>query len=436
MSSFLLAAPSSGSGKTTIARGLMALLRGRGLKVQPFKCGPDYIDTKMHEAVCQRPSVNLDPFFATPERLRALFNHYRRGSDVAVVEGMMGLFDGYDRRRGSCADVARALGLPVVLVVDARSAAYSLTPVLQGLRDFDPEVSIAGVLFNRVGSDRHRQLLLQTAADAGLSCFGFLPRHAALEQQSRYLGLDFTQQPEHQTLVELLEQHVDWQALLNLRAEPPASAAQDSAQDSEGPLFPTRRPDAPPEHVAVARNAESFSFIYRETLDRLSSWGDLTFFDPEQDEPVPSGTTYLYLPGGYPERHAAALQQAVRSRQSIARYVALGGRGWAECGGMMYLCRTLQTDEGIFSMCGVWPWTTTACRADRHLTLGYRLFEKDGQTRRGHEFHYSRFCGADHQQPPSLLPLSDARGQCVGTPLLCRQRMWGSYTHLCPTSLW
>lgn len=424
---FLLAAPASGSGKTTLARGLMALLRAHGLGVQPFKCGPDYIDTKMHEAVCRRPSVNLDPFFASPDRLRQLFHHYAQGADVAVVEGMMGLFDGYDRSRGSCADVARALQLPVVLVVDARAAAYSLAPVLMGLRTFDPSVRVAGVIFNKVGSERHRRLLFQTATDAGLPCLGCLPRHAALEQGSRYLGLDFTQVPEQDTLVRLLETHVDWQALLQFHSDAPSALP---AQ----PLFPPQGAQ-PKERVAVARNAESFSFVYQETLDLLRTWGDLRFFDPEQDEPVPEGTTYLYLPGGYPERHAAALQRAERSRESVARYVAGGGRGWAECGGMMYLCREMHTDEGIFAMCGALPYTTTARTSDRHLSLGYRRFLLDGAERLGHEFHYSCF-SPNAPQPVSVVPMQNALGQSVATPLLRAGQLWASYTHLSPASLW
>ena len=149
---FVIAAPSSGAGKTTVARGLMSLLRGHGLAVQPFKCGPDYIDTKFHAAVCGRPSVNLDLFMAGERHVRALYGHYSVGADVCVVEGMMGMYDGYDRSLGSTADIARVLGLPVVLVADARSAAYSLAPLLYGFTRFDSSVTVAGVIFNNVGT--------------------------------------------------------------------------------------------------------------------------------------------------------------------------------------------------------------------------------------------------------------------------------------------
>ena len=189
---FLIAAPTSGSGKTTIARGLMALLTEKGYRVQPFKCGPDYIDTKFHEAVCHRPSINLDTFMATPEHVRELFDHYGQDADVCVVEGMMGLFDGYDRDKGSSAEIASVLDIPVVLVVDAKSAAYSMAPLLQGFINFRKDVRIAGVIFNKVGSERHYQMLKQVCDDLNIACFGYLPKSAALEQGSRYLGLDFS----------------------------------------------------------------------------------------------------------------------------------------------------------------------------------------------------------------------------------------------------
>ena len=218
--SFLIAAPTSGSGKTTIARGLMALLTEKGYLVQPFKCGPDYIDTKFHEAVCHRPSINLDSFMATPEHIRELYAHYGADADVCIVEGMMGLFDGYDRDRGSSAEIARILDIPVILVVDAKSAAYSMAPLLYGFTHFSPltahrsPLNIAGVIFNKVGSERHYQMLLQVCEDLNIACFGYLPKSVELEQGSRYLGLDFS---EFNPLpIKLLEKHVRWQELLTL----------------------------------------------------------------------------------------------------------------------------------------------------------------------------------------------------------------------------
>ena len=213
---FLISAPASGSGKTTIARGLMALLVSKGMRVQPFKCGPDYIDTKFHEAVCGRPSINLDTFMATKEHVKELFGKYGKDADVCVVEGMMGLFDGYDRDKGSSAEIAETLGIPVILVVDARSAAYSMAALLSGFLHFREGVRIAGAIFNRVGSRRHRQMLQEVCDELQVECFGFLPKSVDLEQGSRYLGLDFSEGMECEPLIALMEEHVEWERLLAL----------------------------------------------------------------------------------------------------------------------------------------------------------------------------------------------------------------------------
>ena len=215
-SQFLIAAPMSGSGKTTVARGIMALLTEKGYKVQPFKCGPDYIDTKFHEAVCGRPSINLDTFMASADHVRELFAHYGSEADICIVEGMMGLFDGYDREKGSSYEIARVLNIPVVLVVDARSAAYSTAALLTGFTTFRKDVRIAGVIFNKVGSEKHIGMLRQVCEDLNIECFGYLPKDAALEQGSRYLGLDFSKRTETARLVELLEEHIAWKRLLTL----------------------------------------------------------------------------------------------------------------------------------------------------------------------------------------------------------------------------
>lgn len=216
MKKFLIAAPHSGSGKTTIARGLMALLTQKGYQVQPFKCGPDYIDTKFHAAVCGRPSVNLDTFMATPEHVRELFQRYGEGTNVCVVEGMMGLFDGYDRDKGSSAEIARVLDIPVVLVVDAKSAAYSTAALLSGFIHFREDIHFAGVIFNKVGSEKHFRMLQEVCEDLQIACLGYLPKSAELEQGSRYLGLDFSKTTGYQELIRLIEEHIEWERLLEL----------------------------------------------------------------------------------------------------------------------------------------------------------------------------------------------------------------------------
>ena len=493
----------SGSGKTTVARGLMALFTRQGLTVQPFKCGPDYIDTKFHEAVCGCPSINLDTFMASPAHVRALFARYagfdascstlafpssqfRAGCgsvaappipDVCIVEGMMGLYDGYDRTCGSSYEIACVLGLPIVLVVDARSAAYSMAALLSGFMNFRPvecavvgnasehcnrrpvsqrsealptnhlRNQIVGVIYNKVGSERHAALLRQVCDDLGVPCLGCIPKSTALEQSSRYLGLDFSQEPNTEALVNLLVEHLDIEKLLLLTARVDSS-------DKKQPLL-TPRVDGSdqyhtlPTSVLVARNAESFSFIYAEALDRL---GDVRFFDPETDVPDFDGIGLLYLPGGYPEKHLDALVKNAACREAIRAYAERGGRIVAECGGMMYLCRSIVTDDVVgnasehcdtvsegatcharrrdllrYPMCGVLPYDISARREDRHLSLGYRRFTLDGREYRGHEFHYTQFIGP---VPPSAAQVYDALGRPVATPVFRYKNIIASYTHL------
>ena len=409
---FLIAAPNSGSGKTTIARGLMALFTSKGYKVQPFKCGPDYIDTKFHAAVCGRPSINLDTFMATPDHVRELFDHYGKVADVCVVEGMMGLFDGYDRDKGSSAEIARVLDLPVVLVVDAKSAAYSMAALISGFINFRKDVRINGVIFNRVGSERHFKMLQQVCDDLGVECYGYLPKKSELEQGSRYLGLDFSEKPETMLLIELLETHVEWERLLEL-----------SNNDKPVGTFPSKNSERT-ERTLIASNDESFSFIYQENIDRL---GNVSYFDPERDVPCLDDVDLLYLPGGYPEKHLDALVKAEATRCPIKEYAEQGGRIIAECGGMMYLCEKIVTDEGVFPMCGVLPYSITARKADRKLSLGYRRFTLDGKEYRGHEFHYTQFMG---ESPISVTQVYNAKGEPVPTPVIRYKNVLASYTHL------
>jgi cobyrinic acid a,c-diamide synthase len=352
---------------------------------------------------------------ATPDHVRELFQRYGADADICVVEGMMGLYDGYDRDRGSSAEIARVLDIPVVLVVDAKSAAYSMAPLLQGFINFHKDVHIAGVIFNKVGSKRHFEMLRQVCDDLHIECFGYVPKDASLEQGSRYLGLDFSEKAESKELIKLIEAQVDWRAISSLsvrrrRTESP----QASDQESVGVGL----------RVCCASNAESFSFLYQETIDSFSA---VRFFDPETDVPSLDGVDLLYLPGGYPEKHMEALVQNAACRQAIKDFAERGGRIIAECGGMMYLCQRIITDEGDYEMCGVLPYAITARQADRKLSLGYRRFVLDGKEYRGHEFHYTQFLG---KMPESIVQVYDAKGNSVATPVFRYKNVLASYTHL------
>jgi cobyrinic acid a,c-diamide synthase len=266
-----------------------------------------------------------------------------------------------------------------------------------------------------VGSERHFKMLQEVCNDVGIECFGYLPKDAALEQSSRYLGLDFSSEPDTQALTNLLEAHVHWNALLKLKVPTGGTinSLRGNCEFPQGELS-----------VLIAQNADSFTFIYQETVGRL---GNVRFFDPESDVPDFSGIDLLYLPGGYPEKHLEALVANEACRRAIKDYAERGGRIQAECGGMMYLCEQIMTDDGEYPMCGVLPYSITACKADRKLSLGYRRFVLDGKEYRGHEFHYTQFMG---KTPPSIVQVYNAKGERVTTPVFRYKNVLASYTHL------
>ncbi len=396
----------------------MALLTSKGYRVQPYKCGPDYIDTKFHSQVCGRPSVNLDTFMASEPHMKEVYNRYIVDADVCVVEGMMGMYDGYDRDRGSSAEIASMLGLPVVLVVDARSAAYSMAPLLSGFVSFRKDVNVCGVIFNKVGSARHCDMLRQVCDDLHIECLGCLPKHSSLEQGSRYLGLDFSEKAGTDELTALLEKHIDWQKILEVAKKNASATTVSTAPEST---------ETGNMSISVALNDESFSFVYQEHLDMLKQMGNVTFFDPEQNDELPVGTELLYLPGGYPEKHLETLVEASATRNSIRQYARQGGTILAECGGMMYLCDKIISDEGEYNMCGVLPYSISSRKDDRKLSLGYRQMEWNGLPLRGHEFHYTQFKG---DIPRSSVQVYNAKGEKVETPVFQQGNILASYTHL------
>lgn len=405
---FLISAPSSGSGKTSISAGLMEVLSKEGFKVQPFKCGPDYIDTKFHQKACNRASVNLDSFMATPEHIKEIYGRYSSDAEVVIVEGMMGLFDGYSRWKGSAAEIASIIGLPVILVVDAKSAAYSIAPLLKGFINFHDGVKISGVIFNKVGSLRHKKMLEEVCSDLDIPALGFIPKSEKMENDSRYLGLDFSNLKGREGIAEIIRENVDVERLLKITQRP--------LQKSTGTV------ERDPRKVLVARNEESFSFIYQEHLDNFKN---VTFFNPEEEFEIPADTDLLYLPGGYPEKHLKELSK--KTMKSVKEYAEKGGKILAECGGMIYLCNSILTDEGRVPLTGVLPYTVTSKKENRKLSLGYRSFTLNGVTFKGHEFHYTKF---EEPQPKSIIEVFDARENKTETPVMRVKNTIASYTHL------
>jgi cobyrinic acid a,c-diamide synthase len=385
----VVAAPSSGSGKTTVATGLMAALRRRGTTVAPFKVGPDYIDPGYHTLAAGRPGRNLDPVLVGEDRVAPLFAHGCAGADVAVVEGVMGMFDGRSAESdfGSTAHLAKLLGAPVVLVVDVWGQARSVAALLHGFRDFDHEVRLAGVIANQVGSPHHAQIIATACEEVGLPMFGALPRTGDISLPSRHLGLVTAAEhgPEATSAVDamavLVANAVNLDAVL-------------SAAGSAGVGEPWRPSDevgdpAPGEPLVAVAGGPAFTFGYAEHVELLAAAGArVAVFDPLRDDALPEGTRGVVLPGGFPEQHAEALSANVSLRRSVASFVRSGGAVHAECGGLLYLARELDGHP----MCGVLD--VRASMSDR-LVLGYReavaatdsVLDVAGSRRVGHEFH-------------------------------------------------
>lgn len=409
-SKFVITAVSSGSGKTTLSLGLMRALGRRGVLVQPFKCGPDYIDTQYHRMATGRDSINLDLFMSSESHVRSLFEAYSAGASVSIIEGAMGMFDGFDGMTGSAADIARRLDVPVVLLVNAASAAFSVAATIYGFTRFCPDVKVAGVIFNRVGSVNHFAFLKEACKAVGVTCFGYIRKNEALQTPSRHLGLSLESQSEIERFVNVaaseVDRTVDVDSLL-------AATAVQSHQIEEKP-----RPYKRNLTVAVARD-EAFSFIYPANIEALAA--EIVYFSPLHDAELPSADM-MYLPGGYPELFAEALEANVAMRSAIKNFAEGGGRILAECGGMIYLTEEIDGKK----MCGIFPLKTTMDKA--RLKLGYRKVAFDDFEIRGHEFHYSDVIDAVGLN--SIVRQYDIRGKGVPTPVYRYKNVIAGYTHL------
>ena len=414
----VIAAPASGCGKTTVACGLMAALRARGLAVSGHKVGPDYIDPGYHALATGRPPRNLDPFLCGEDLIAPLFLHGAVGAQIAVVEGVMGLFDGVDSASrgddpprpprcssrgdpsprtplaredadfGSTAHVARLLGAPVVLVVDAARAGRSVAALAAGFAGFDPRTPVDGVILNRVGSDRHERLLREALTSSGMPVYGVIRRTEGIVTPSRHLGLIPAAEREAvagqaiDRMGALIAASCDLDALLALAMHAPALTGP--------PWAPPGTPDSPrPAPVVAVAGGPAFTFGYTEQTELLEAAGSrVARFDPLRDEDLPAGTAGLILGGGFPEMHAAELSANERLRRRVAALARCGAPVAAECAGLLYLARTL--DER--PMCGVLDVRATMTPK---LTLGYRravaatdsVLARAGDVVHGHEFH-------------------------------------------------
>jgi cobyrinic acid a,c-diamide synthase len=407
----VIAGAHSGAGKTTLTAGLIAALRRRGLTVQPFKAGPDYIDPSYHTLAAGQPCRNLDTWMLPPDAVVASFARGSRGADLAVIEGVMGLYDGfsYDEEAGSTAHLAKLLAAPVVLVLNIRSLARSAAALAQGFARFDPDLPLAGFILNHAGSAAHGAGVARAITGAtGRPCFGWLPRDEQLRIPERHLGLVPTAEPGRwEAFIAAAADHVarylDLDALL---------AAAETAPPVAGETLHASRTSLPQPRtrIAVARD-EAFNFYYEDNLDLLREAGaELAFFSPLTDATLPAGCRGLYIGGGFPEVYADRLAANVALRGELAAAVvgattAAGLPTYAECGGLMYLTEAITDLDGCtHPMVGALPGRSAMTG---RLTLGYREvmtlagtpLAPAGITLRGHEFHYS-----DWIEQPADLP--------------------------------
>jgi cobyrinic acid a,c-diamide synthase len=394
MKPIVIAAPMSGSGKTTVTLGLLSALKRRGLQPAPFKVGPDFIDPGWHGLACGRASVNLDGWMCPEQFVHETFALHAQRSGITVIEGVMGLFDGIDgvTDAGSTAQIARMLDAQVILVVDAKSQARSAAALVGGFARFDPRVHVAGVIFNNVASDHHARILRDAVASslAGIRVLGCIPRDSGLTIPSRHLGLVTAGENGQQSdfldrLAEVMEEHLDLDGIISLAGQGGQVLTFDR---------PAKCQDLAPVRIAVARD-EAFCFVYEDNLRLLREAGaEIVEFSPLKDHHLPQGIGGIYLPGGYPELHGERLDANVPMKRAIQEAVEAGMPVYAECGGFIYLTRGLEGEDPA-TFVGIFPVSTRML--PRRKALGYREVELvadsviggKGTLARGHEFHYS-----------------------------------------------
>ena len=385
LSAVVIAGTHSGVGKTSITLGLIGALRNRGLTVQPFKVGPDFIDPLHHRHASGRAGLNLDSWMLDPSANRQRFARFTTDADVAVIEGVMGLFDGSEATsdRGSTAEIAKLLRLPVVLVVDASAMARSAAALIHGFASFDPDLSVAGVILNNVGGEVHADMVRE-AVDGALPILGALPRDTELVMPERHLGLHLPYEARHDyvgRLARLIETHVDLDDLLALGEIERLAPGETPPSVASGRTV----------RIGVPHD-EAFCFYYADNLELLERAGaQLIEFSPIRD-PLPPDLDGLYLGGGYPELHAGALSANTATRNAIREFAASGRPVYAECGGLMYLAATLELNGASYPFCGVLPVST---RMPAPLQIAYVEIETTGglfgtgHHARGHLFHQS-----------------------------------------------
>ncbi|MDP1946268.1 MAG: cobyrinate a,c-diamide synthase [Nitrospirota bacterium] len=429
----VIAGTSSGVGKTTVTLAILAALKARGRQVQPFKAGPDFIDPSHHTAATGRPSRNLDGWLLGKSVNREIFARAAVDADICIVEGMMGLFDGSSpvNEIGSTAELAKQVDAPVLLVIDGSAMARSAAAMVSGYAKFDPALRVAAVLFNRVGSDSHYQLLKAAVEqETDVVAVGYLRPDPAVTIADRHLGLvTAMEQGAGELYVRLAKAAEETVDLGRIEA-----LARSSGEWTVAVLPPVARSQGCTVRIGVAQDP-AFCFYYPDNLELLKAEGaELVPFSPMNDRLLPD-VDMLYLGGGYPELHGEVLSQNVSMRKAIRQFADQGGAIYAECGGMMYLTQAIRNFEGMsHEMVGLFPAEAVMRRPG--LTLGYRTMELShdcilgaaGTTARGHEFHYSTL--VPRGSLDYACTLRDAGGLSKGQDGVSIGNVVGLYTHL------
>lgn len=386
----IIAATQSGSGKTTIVSGILAALKNRGLKVQSYKIGPDYIDPGFHEISSGKPSHNLDSWLVGKEKIADIFLSNFGDSDIAIIEGVMGLFDGGKNGISSTAEIAKILNSPVVLVIDAKSMGTSAAAIALGFREFDKSLNFSGVILNRIGSESHKKIIFDALDKIGIKNFGAIKRDENFILPERHLGLIPTAENNFSEIIKKIsvavENQIDLENLINLAKNSPPL---------EKNFFPLRTENYKL-RIAVAKDA-AFNFYYEESLRVLENFGaKIIFFSPLQDKFLPKNIDGLILGGGFPEIFAEQLENNKSMRNSIKNFAENNFPIFAECGGYMYLMKSIKNFDGkIFEMCGIIP--NSAKMTEKLQMVGYVeatlqrncLIGKIGEKIHAHEFHFS-----------------------------------------------
>jgi len=440
MRGFIVAGTASDTGKTTITLALMEALRRGGLKVHAFKAGPDYIDPGHHALLLGRPSYNLDTWMMGAEGVRRTYRRHSRGGGIAVVEGVMGLFDGKDGKseEGSTAHLAKVLNLPVLLVVDGAKAARSVGATVKGFCEFDPDLNIRWVVFNRVSGERHFNILREAVKGAAkVRVLGYIPRDETLVIKSRHLGLVTSSDVDRRKWRRSVKKAADYvEAYLDIKPLIGKGGGNTAAPSNVRPIKKAaKRADRPV--IAVARDS-AFSFYYEENLDILRGLGaDIRFFSPLIDKTLPKGTSGIYIGGGYPELNGEELGDNAPMRAEIKSAALKGKPVFAECGGLMYLGRSLKDLAGdTYPMTGIFNWKTEMFTERK--ALGYRDVEisgscpflPEGQSIRGHEFRYSEIAGRRATMKNVFRAVHPATGRSTASGGYVCKNVLATYIHI------